>query len=320
MNNPENLPIDLDEQRAWLNAKKAETGLPWTDLGKQIGVAHQTLAAFANAKYAGDNRNVAEHVYRWRQALAQRASIEIEAPTMPSYFETPTSRRITAHLSFAQTRGRITLVATEPGMGKTEAMKNYALAMPNVWVATMAPSTAGVNNMQIEVLASMGEDNARGTPQALTRRIRKQIGGTGGLIAIDEAQNLTEKALDELRGWNDATGIGICMLGNTDVLNRLETGSRKAALARLASRVGQYMVAVAPVAGDALAQADAWKISDEAARRFLVELVTKRPGGLRTGSYVLETASMLAASEGQPLMVNHLQEAWSLRASRQIAA
>jgi DNA transposition AAA+ family ATPase len=154
MNNPESAPVDAKEQREWLLEHKAVTGSSWTQLAAQTGIASGTLSVFAGGKYQGDNERVARDILRYRQHLNMQRELAMEAPEVPEYFETPTSRRIQSLLSWAH-RGRITSQRPGPGCGKTKGAKNYRDAMSNVWMTTMAPSCSGINNMQIEVLASL---------------------------------------------------------------------------------------------------------------------------------------------------------------------
>lgn len=321
MNNPENLAIDIEEQREWLNTYKSENGLPWSTLATQIGVPQGTISAFGGGTYAGNTKRIADAVYRFRQLLAKRTEIEVAAPPLPNYYETPTSRRMTAILNYAQARGRIAVIATSPGLGKTETLTNYAHSSSNVWVATMSPATSTMNNMQIAVLETLGETDVKGNPQAMSKRIKKHVAGSGGLIAIDEAQYLDHKAQEEIRSWNDdpKCSIGVCLLGNEDVLRRLELGSRKDDFARLASRVAQRLIAVVPEAGDVLALADAWGVEDRDMREFLLSL-RSQPGALRTLTMMMETASMLAAADRIPLSLAHMQEGWALQSQRGLAA
>ncbi|WP_066666991.1 MULTISPECIES: AAA family ATPase [unclassified Sphingomonas] len=309
MNNPENLPIDIDAERAWLKAHKDETGLSWSELSPKLGIKPGTLSQFPAGTYAGDNRKIAEQVYRYRQHLMNQAEIAVTMPDRPDYFETPTSRRILSMLSIAQ-RGRIVVIAGGPGTSKTMTVKHYKATMPNVWHATMKPSTAGVNTMQIKVLEAMGEHNARGTPLALSSKIESIVRNTDGLIIIDEAQHTSEKALEEIRGWHDETGIGIALVGNEDVLTRLTLGNKRDAFARLASRVAQRLIFRGPSAQDALALADAWHLDDEPMRQFLVGKAGQ-PGGLRTLTMIMETAAMFASGEKEALALAHLQDAWT---------
>lgn len=318
MNNPETLPIDIDAERQWLVAHKADTGLSWAELAPRVGIKAGTISPFATNSYAGDNQRIAEAVYRYRQTLSSQASLAIELPEPPPFFPTPTSRQIETMLKIAQ-RGRITVVAGGPGASKTQTIKQYQAAMSNVWVATMKPSTAGVNTMQIKVLEALGELNAKGTPLALSMKIESIVRNTGGLLIIDEAQHTSEKALEEIRSWHDETGIGICLVGNEEVLTRLTLGNKRDAFARLASRVAQRLIFPGPVDGDALALATAWNVTAEDQRAFLVD-IAKKPGGLRTCTMLMETAWMLAVSDGVALSIGHLRDGWAHLSSQKRTA
>lgn len=310
--------IETASERRWLIDFKDRTGLSWSELGQQSGIPSGTLSQFGAATYAGNNDRVAAEVARFRQKVAAQAELALEAPEIPDWFDTPTAARTTALLSWAQ-RGRITVVAMGPGTGKTKAARHYRDLMSNVWLITMAPSTAGVNNMQIETLAAMGERDARGTPQSLSARIRARVKGTGGLMIFDEAQHLSEKSIEEIRSWHDATGIGIALLGNEEVIARLEGGSRRAAFAQLYSRVGMRHIQAVPMAADADALAGAWGVTDAQQVQF-IQTISQRPGGLRGCTMTMELATMIAAGEGRPLSIAHLRDAWGQLASRRVAA
>jgi len=320
MNDPATLPIDIEEQRSWLKDLKSSTGMSWSDIAKRTGIAQGTLSQFGSDKgYGGNEQSVAEKIYRYRQMLAEQSMIKIDMPEQPGFFETETSRQLCNLLSWAQ-RGKIIVAALGPGLGKTQSSRHFAACFANVFVATMRPSTSGVNNMQIEVLKAMGDSNAVGTPQKLSQRIVERVKNLSNpLIIIDEAQHLSEKAIEEIRSWHDAVGVGIALLGNVGVLQRLEGGSRAAAFAQLYSRVSLKMVRSAPLHGDVMAQAQAWHIFDEEIIDYLRK-VCMTPGGLRNGSHALELASMSAAADGQTLGLDHLKDAWSNLSSRAVAA
>ena len=152
MNDPAVTPIDILEQKNWLHDLRASSNLSWTELAKRTGIPTGTLSQFGSEKgYGGNELMVAEKVYRYRQLLATQASIEVEAPETPGYFETETSKQLHQVLAYGQ-RGRIVLAAMGPGTGKTKTAQHFKACYANVVLATMAPSSAGVNTMQIEVL------------------------------------------------------------------------------------------------------------------------------------------------------------------------
>ena len=320
MNDPSAQPIDIEEQRRWLIDHKANSGMSWAELGAQFDIKSGTLSQFGSEKgYAGDEERLAMIIFRHRQRIAAQAKLTIEAPEIPGYFETETSKALENMLMWAA-RGRIVVAALGPGLGKTMTAKHFRECFPNVFMATMSPSTAGVNNMQVEVLDAMGEKDATGTPQRLTHRIKARVRDMANpVLIIDEAQHLSEKAIEEIRGWNDSTGLGIALFGNIGVMQRLEGGSRKAAFAQLYSRVALKMTRPLPTAADARALAEAWQIDDPRTVGF-IQRIALVPGGLRGATMALELASMLAVSDNSQLALDHLQDAWAQLSSRSVLA
>ncbi|MEO5774908.1 MAG: AAA family ATPase [Sphingomicrobium sp.] len=317
MNNPENLPLDVQEQIEWLLEHKQLASASWTILAQQTGIAAGTLSVFAGGKYQGDNERVAREVFRYRQHLQTQAELNVEAPDIPPFYLAPTAKKLQSMFAWGQ-RGRIVICALGPGCSKTTTAENYRDCMSNVWLITGKPSCAGLNNMQIEVLAALGERDARGTGQALSRRIRDRIANSNGLLIFDEAQHFHERAIEEIRSWHDATGIGVALIGNYNVLARIEGGNRSAAFAQLYSRVSMKLVQNLPTTSDARTLAEAWAVEDQKQTDFIVRM-SQRPGGLRTLTMMMELATMVATSERRPRELSHLQEAWAQLASRPTA-
>lgn len=300
----DNNAVELDA-RAWLNAHKLETGQSWPQLGTLTDVSHSTLSLFATGKYQGRNEPIAAKVLAYRDRLATQSEIAIDAPQVPGWYDTPTAARLTRLLQWAQS-GKMVLIVSTPGIGKTKTAQRFAERDPNVWLATMAPSTAGVATMAIEVGAAIGLGEIKGSPQQLSRQIKARVAGRKGLIIVDEAQELTDKALNELRGWHDATGVGVALLGNEKVVGQLD--SRKSALAQVSSRISLPVVQKGPLAGDLDALFDAWGIADGAQRAFLTRVGTL-PGALREVTMTIEVGLMAAFGADQRLTLEHLRDA-----------
>jgi DNA transposition AAA+ family ATPase len=101
-------------------------------------------------------------VFRYRQQLNQQASMAVELPELPPFYETQTTKELTqAALGKAGPRSG---AATGAGCSKTETSTYYTACYPNVFRATMTPSSHW-NNMQIAVLRALGERNPKGTPR-----------------------------------------------------------------------------------------------------------------------------------------------------------
>lgn len=300
-----NSPSEV-EARAWLNAHKDETGASWPQLGKLTDVGASTLSAFSGGKYAGDNEAVAAKVLAYRERAAAQAQIAAEAPTVPDWFATPTADELLSLFRWAQS-GEMVLIVTTPGIGKTKAAQRFAANDPNVWLATMEPATAGVATMATEVAAAIGLGEVKGSPQQLSRQIKARVQGKKGLLIVDEAQELTDKALNQLRGWHDQTGLGIVLMGNETVVGQIE--GRKSALAQISSRFSYRHVQTAPKPGDLDVLLDAWGIIDAPQRAFLIKLANTAPGALREVTHTIKIAAMAAFGSGQAIGLRHLHDA-----------
>lgn len=311
--------VDIADVLARLKTHRETTGKSWSVLAARIGIPAGTLSSFGTGNYNGDQAKIAHKIERWFASEAEQAAMMAQISIEMPGFQMTRAARETTHLLHWAKRGKIGVVATSPGFGKTSALRQFAVDVPQVWVATMRPSTSGVATMLAAILKSMGEREARGSPQMLTDRIIDKVNGTGGLIALDDAQHLSEKALDELRGIHDVTGVGIALLGNAGLLARLEGGSRAIAFAQLFSRVSLRVVKNLAYAEDGITLGRAWQIEDSRILNWLAEL-TLKPGGLRTVSMTIELGSVLAAGDATPLNFSHLQDALAQLSTRPVSA
>lgn len=299
-----NNPAEI-EARAWLTDHRAESGLSWSQLGKLTGLNQSTLSLFGGGTYTGNNDNVATKVLAYRDRLAVEAEIAADAPIVPEWYETATSRHVTGLLRYAQT-GEIVLIVSGPGLGKTLTARRFAAADPNVWLATMSPSSAGVATMASEVAATVGLGEIKGSPQQLSRQIRNHVQGKKGLLIIDEAQELNDKSLNEIRSWHDRTGVGIALLGNEKTVGQID--SRKSALAQVASRFAYRHVQSGPMPGDLDALLDAWGITNTEQKTFLAR-IGAMPGALREVTHTLKIALIAAFGDGGELTLKHIRDA-----------
>lgn len=296
----------LQEQ---LLREKERRECSWGTLASETGVPTGTLSQWAAGKYQGNNDRVADQVEKYFSGRAVQDELARRQVADPGFLLTPTSAELLALLAYAQS-GEIVAAAMNPGIGKTTTALEHQRRAPNVWVATIAPSSRGVNTLQEVVLEAMGEADARGTPRALTKRIIDRLKGSKGLLVIDEAQELTDQALDEIKGWHDRTGVGIALLGDERVVARMVGGPRAKQLARLNSRVGMRLVQSKPKTADAEIVAHGWGIAEPEQLRFCRELSAK-PGGLRAVVRVIKLAAMIATGEGRSLSIDDLRSAWA---------
>jgi DNA transposition AAA+ family ATPase len=321
MNDPKDQPIDVAEQRDWLSEHKKDTGLSWKQLSSRTGIPHSTLSLFAGNNYNAPGDKIAAAIFRYRQTLTAQAALKVELPTIPSFFETETSRQLIYLLSWAH-RGRIVAAALSPGLSKTMTAEHYEACNVNTFLVTCSPTLANIVALQHEIMARLGNPSLAGHPHAISQAIRQRFANlTNPLLIIDEAQHLSERALDELRSWHDdpRVKLGIALFGNAGLLQKLEGQKRALDRAQLFSRISQRLVRVKPLREDVEALIEAWEIANPEVET-LIHHIAQTPGALRQTSFVLELATMLARAENNELQLNHVQDAWAQLSSRAVAA
>lgn len=299
----------VEEQIGWLKAHKEETGASLTDIASWTGIAHGTLSNLLGKGYAGNRKRYADMIAAYRQTLTAQSELVADLPEKPGYFETPTSSAITRYLQWAQ-RGRLVLIVTGAGLGKTETAKHFLRDNHNSFMATMTASTSGIMPMQQRVLRSLGEKQAIGSPAALSEMVCDKVRNLRhAVIIIDEAQHLSIKAVDEIRSWHDETGVGIALMGNERVEQSIYGISRAADFAQIFSRIGLSLSRPRAVEGDAEALAAAWGITDPKIIAKIREMASK-PGALRGATFALEVAHLMAVAQGKAVTLEHVTNAW----------
>ncbi|MFN3749355.1 MAG: AAA family ATPase [Sphingorhabdus sp.] len=321
MINPNDITVDVEEQREWLLAYKQtinpKTGNPWSwsELERASGISSGTISLFAGAKYGGKDENVALRIFKFRQLLQSQAERGAGIPDEPGFLLTPTAMRLRSLLVMAQ-RGRITMGCTGPGTSKTFVIQDYKETVANVWVATMQPVTHKLRPMVKAVLMAIG-NSAVGNSSWMSDQVQMLVAKKNGVIVIDEANHLDLECLEQLRAWHDATGVGIALFGNEELWAMIRGGKRHHAFARLNSRISMSHLQDLPLREDLEMYLDAWGIEDAGMRKLLVDTgLTPGAGGLREVRQIIENASMLAVDDHQPLSLGHLREAQSTRATR----
>lgn len=324
MINVKDLPVDVEEMRLWLNGYRdlGETPMPWSQIAKESGIPMGTLTTFAAGTYGAKDGggNVARKVFQFRQMVEAQTMRQSRLPTNPGYFDTRTSLRMLDLLEIAHS-GRITVVGTGPGTGKTFTMDEYAERAGSVWRATMSPSTGNLLAMIQSVLGALGVEQRRLSKADASAMVMQRISGRRGLLVIDEGNWLTLESIEQLRNWHDITGVGVCIFGNEQLVQTIKTGPKRDQLARLLSRIANMHEQRTPLPEDVAMFCDMWGIEQPDIRRYLENIaLTPDSGGLRECKQLIEAATMLAVADDRGLSISDLRDAQSERATRWIRA
>lgn len=300
------MEIDISTTRQKLE-DAINGGATQADIAKEIGVSRSQISQFLKDAYKGDNEGLVIKIEKWLEQQVKKRQMASTLPSAPEYVPTPTSEKVISALTYAHVAGDLVIAYGGAGVGKTEGIKRYAKSATNVWVIEATPSRNTGGAFLRSVAFATGVRIPRGHSDILEMAILERLKGTQGLLIVDEAQFLNDRALENARRIAELAGIGLAFVGNESVYGQL-TGQRRAAdYAQLFSRIGKRIRLTRPTKQDVSLIAQAWSLGKEETE--YAQEIASRPGALRGLNKTLRLASIFAA--GQPLTLNHIKAAWA---------
>lgn len=283
------------------DALESDPSLSQQRIAREIGtgVSSATLSQWLNGNYQGDNAKIESRVRSWHDTYQDRRA-RAGLPEAPAFFETTTTERIESCLRYAQLGQDMAVIYGPAGVSKSTTCAQYCTLAPGVYMATMTPATSSVLACLRTIADALGIRDLPNSAAGLQGVIVQKLRGSMGCLIVDEAQHLSIQALDQVRSIHDATLIGVVLVGNEYVYNRMTGGTRAPYLDRLYSRIGKRLSLRGPGDADVDALIAAWKITDPGCRTHIREIV-RRPGALRSVTKVLRLASSFAAAHERPM-------------------
>lgn len=152
-------------------------------------------------------------------------------PAACGFVETETARGVLMALHRAWSKGKLTLIAGAPGVGKTEALHQFRKDAPDMLVHTAISGEGGVFNLASGLCDLVGIARPAPTELADARRRLAEAIGVGGFVLIDEAQYLVKRnskgsdnpeALDWARALAEEGFFGLAFVGDLSLLNAIK--------------------------------------------------------------------------------------------------
>lgn len=282
------------------------------EVARRIGMPDGTFSQWYTGNYAGRLDGQNSKVRNWLDSAESAASIAMAIPAAPGFVMTRTAAEIFRTLEIAQLSPDMVIITLAAGMGKTHTSRHYCATRPHAHRVTMRPQTKTCHAMLVEIARSLGviENNPAKLDSAIGARLQRN--GKQTLLIVDEAQNIEDRAVDQLRYFLDEYGCGIALTGNTSVYGRFKDRQGGPDYAQIKTRTGKRLHRHQPYAEDISALIDAWGITD-GEQRSLLSGIGKKPGHLRQVDKTLRLAWLLAAGENVPLNVRHISNAFSNR-------
>jgi len=309
---PENLPAEHAETWTLVRGRVVELArrFGWSrgEIAKRSGVSAGTLYPWLDGTTKGRYDTTAERLRKWLDSVEELSVAAARVPAAPGFVELPTSRKMIDTLLYAQMMPEMVIVNLGAGLTKTITAKHYADNRPHVFLVTMRPTTASTNNMLRELCEVF--DIRERDPAKLDRAIGEKLkrNGRNTLLIVDEAQELTDQAVNQLRSYLDLYGVGIALLGNEELYSRFGGSKPKPAYAQLHGRTGMRLQQLQPSDDDISMLLDAWQLDDPALRR-LATAIARKPGALRQMTKTLQLAGIYAAGEQRDISIDDVKAA-----------
>lgn len=231
----------MNQLEAWLR----ETGISQAKAAPMIGLSQTALSQYRRKTYQGDVEAVEKKLEEFFRATSEQSEKAQKAAPYRSatdYIPTSISEDVYKLIRYCQLEKGMVIAHGDAGIGKTKGAEKFIRENPAASIYIQATPSSGTLTNIMRLIARALRIPERRNKLELLLAIRDKLEGTNKVIIIDEAQHLKLSALEEIRTLSDPNGItgqkgiGICLIGNTEVYSRM-VGKQEARFAQLFSRI-----------------------------------------------------------------------------------
>ncbi len=290
----------------------AENGWSKSEVARRADVAVGTFSSWYDGTYKGRYDTTTQRVENFIDQLRDAAAVGVQMPQAPGFLQTRVARELMTAMTYAQMLPTIAVITCASGLGKSMAARAYRNSRPHVTHVTLSPSSASPHILKQEIAQELGIDCKDGgkLKRVITDALRRS--GYHALLIIDEAQNLTEDSINELRHFRDNAQCGLVLLGNEEGKTPYAARDPRHASAQVARRVGHRLSIMKPYAEDVDQIVDAWGLTDPEVRALAVK-IAHMPGAFGVLAETIMIAGMIAAGHDRSITTADLRAAWENR-------
>lgn len=309
---------DEDEHtRREVEALRDALELSAAEVARRTSIAASTYSEFMARKYKGNSGPILEKLQKWIKAEVAR--METSTATLPDigFVETTMAKQMITALGFAQSRPSMVLLTLGSGLGKTMTLNWYAAHHAHAYRIVIEP-IEGRAHPAIRKIAAAFDIRMHQTSNLIAeikRRLRREDGHQP-LLMIDEAQNLTDDAVNQMRFLLDEAGCGLALAGNEDLMSRYALSASREGYGQIHRRIFMRVHHKTAPAADIDLLLDRYSITDDAVRRCCHQIGV-RAGGLGQIVDTLHLASISAYGAERAMTADDVRRAWSNR-SREV--
>jgi DNA transposition AAA+ family ATPase len=217
--------------RLGLREHMEEKGLSMRATARALDMSAGRLSTWLSGKYTGKTWEIDERVFDF---LQRQADMEDLPKNIVPFLETTAARRVRDVARVCHVEGDIFIVYGPAGVGKTEAVKEYAAKTTGV--VLIEATGAYTQRVLFQSLHKALDFDGYGIVHIMFEDIVEKLTGSGRLIIVDEAEHLPSRAIDLLRRVHDMANVGILLVGTSVLIQNIR--GRRGELQQLSSRAG----------------------------------------------------------------------------------
>ena len=292
-----------------------EKGISQSKLAEELAINGSALSQYFNGLYKGDSQKITGKLKNWLGEMAMVTDAQLASSTLELSDEwqaTETAQRILFALEYANTQNEFTFVCTEPGMGKTITSRKFKNDKDNVCLVRMTTSESTPKKVLQEIAYALGSKH-KSTEDDNKNYITSRLLRQGGHLVIDEAQHMSPKCIEAVRGLYDKAeeeydGIGLTLLGNVGIFHTISEGNKNHDYGQIFSRIGLNLLRKQVTNNDVSILLKGWGLEDEESTALLTKLA-KQQGALRNVKKRLKLANVIAMGANESMTVDHILQA-----------
>lgn len=251
---------------------------------RMVGIGESTLSRWLAGDYPGNAEKVEKKILSFFERDKVREKVKDKRDIV--FAETGISRTIMNTLDYCRVQKQIVCIYGDAGCGKTFTSNYWRKDKPDVYMITASPAISSAKAI-LKTLARTFNSRTNCNKDDLYFDLLDKLDGKDITLIIDEAQHLNHASLEMIRSVQEAVGIGLALIGNAVIYNRL-VGKQEAEFAQLFSRLMMRQ----HILTDQFTQADVLKVFgavEDAELEYLLQICKSRYG-LRGASFVYMNA------------------------------
>lgn len=276
-------------------------GVSQNQVAKSIGKSQATLSLWMQGEYSGKNEQMAQLVRDYLDREQGRMEVN---KIVPRWIDTPTGKRMLNLIALTHRDRENGLLYGPAGMGKTTALRRYAELHTNAILLEVTPTYTPA--VVLKTIAKKLGVAVSGSLNDLNEAILSRLSGSGRIIMVDEAENLSTRSLEVLRRLRDLAGIGLLLAGTPRLRTNLM--GRHGELEQLFSRV-TYILDLPSVMADNEMMEICQQTFPDLSEVLCRNAAQRAKGRLRRLWKIMELADRASQQSGEPISADMLAQA-----------